>query len=285
MKKIILGVIATVVVVTVAGIFYACKKEEKAVVNSEIIDGKIQKAKLTKEERQAVAGADLTGFVSGAGTGAGVGAAIGAGVGGAGAAIGATIGAGVGGIVGAIGGSLKARAELVAKKDLKVKAVPMENMIKEARNDDNPYDSIGFIHYAVINYLTEYPMYCEVNSIFDNKTYYNNIPEIIEKLFPSTYINLEYYPYDAFIKTLSQANQPVSTVITSIIKNPEVIETIINYDYKRVNSSFDEFYVYSISVEKKILDASIDKFDKQIILSYMATARYGYWYWDKAFLE
>ena len=44
---------------------------------------------------------------------------------------------------------------------------------------------------------------------------------------------------------------------------------------------FQDFYIYSVNIERDILmSGDFFAIEKQILLSYMATARYGFYFWN-----
>ncbi|NLE04883.1 MAG: hypothetical protein GX638_08790 [Crenarchaeota archaeon] len=275
-------IIATVFVVAMGlAIFFACEKENNnESYNEKGISNKIQKEKLPPEEAAQVAGADLKAVPAGAAGGAAVGAAIGG-------PVGAGIGAGIGGVVAGLGASLEKWGQIKASHDSLVKGVSQNAMAviyDEAGNDENPYDSVGLIHYQLINYFILNEYLFESNNVFDPELYYANAIILLPQYYPmnTTLSYSQYFSYIEFQNASMETNSSSLNELFDItIENVELRSTLLEYEQERVNStSFSSFYDCSILVENEVLNnENINDLDKQIALSYMATARYGYWYW------
>ncbi|MBP7103430.1 MAG: hypothetical protein KBA86_09310 [Bacteroidales bacterium] len=273
-------IIATLCVVAIStAIFIGCEKENS--ITNKTADNKIQKAqsKLTPGEKAQIAGADLTGLLTGAGIGSGVGNAIGG-------PVGAGIGATIGGVVGGTAASLSKWGQIKDSHDSLAKGISqsnMANMHSEAGNDDNPYDSVGLIHYQLMNHFFENEYLFQLNSVFNDSTYYVNAITLFPQYYNLNITNYsQYFPFLEFTNALDESNSfSFSELLNNYIENEDLRTTILNYDQERLNStSFSNFYNYSIDIEDEVCNnTNINDMDKQIALSYMATARYGYWYW------
>ncbi|MDR2409830.1 MAG: hypothetical protein LBE13_17210 [Bacteroidales bacterium] len=260
-------------------IFYACKKEENVITKQEVTE-KRQKA---KGDGWRVFAADCKGVLSGAATGATIGTAVGG-------ATGAATGAIIGGVVGGTAASIEKAMELKAKEPSKIVNVETINtieMVNEASNPNNPFDAIGAAHYKIINYCVENNFFVD-NDVFDRIAYYDMVtaPDMVTNYFPQfTESNLtpigseyvQYYDHNAMETTLSNIDLPFSTYL-----HPTLSFMIEEYDeYMENSTSFSDFYQYSIQKEDEIIaNTYFVDIEKQIVLSYMATARYGYWYWN-----
>jgi hypothetical protein len=284
MKKLLFAIIGTALVV--GGFFYACKKENHDVVNKTTSEIKIQKK---DGNGWRVFVADCKGALSGAGTGAAVGAAVGG-------QVGAGIGAIAGGVVGGAAASVEKALDL-KKKDQETNTtvaasvessslfppptdtVNIDEMTSQASYSNNPFDYIGASHYKLINYCVENQHLIINNGELNRDAYYemamNVLPIFVESA-SSSYSS--YYNFEAMITTLSMVDLPFEDYLS-----PELSDILNAYNaYSETSESFSDFYQYSVIKENEILSCSfLTEIEKQKVLSYMATARYGYWYWTK----
>jgi len=273
--KFIIGVIGVVAIG--ASVFFACEKENnfKSNVSDDIV--KSQKA-MSPGDKAQIIGADLTGMLTGGAAGATIGNAIGG-------PVGAATGATIGGVIGGVGSSLAKWGQLKAQHDSvnqNVSETTMSHMKDEAGNNENPYDSVGLIHYQLVHYYIENESLYEIGSEFDSPTYYANAMELFPQYYTS--INItdfpQYFPYSTFLNVLNDSELPLEQLLNECIENPNLKNMLLLYDQERINSAdFSVFYTYSIAMEHEVLNSSFSAMDKQLALSYMATARYGSWFW------
>ncbi len=281
MKK-IRYIIATIFVVAIGtAVFFGCEKEnDKKCYDEKVVNIKMQKGKLPPGSGAQIAGADLKAVPAGAAGGAAVGSVIGG-------AVGAGIGAGIGAVIGGLGASLEKWGQIKASQDSLAKGVSqnaMAVMYDEAGYNENPYDSVGLIHYQLINYFILNEYLFESDNVFDPERYYTNAIILLPQYYPmnTTLSYSQYFSYIEFQNASIETNSSSLNELFDItIENVELRSILLEYEQERVYStSFSSFYDYSIIVENEVLNnKNINDLDKQIALSYMATARYGYWYW------
>lgn len=227
--------------------------------------------KLTKEQRLTVVAADA-----------------------AGAAIGATAAlinpiAGLGcAVVMGVSASIAVRKEL---KEQNNESVAVDGLLpcvdnSNMDNNNNPYDSVGRSHYLLMNaMLANIYTYCDENEQFSSNIAYQNILSLI-----STYA-----PFAEGVDSYCSAVDVAGTIsildtitdITAVLNiSPSLKQVLRNYiSNAQIAGTADAFYLYSIQEESDVANsANYADTEKQIVLSYMATMRWGMWYWN-ALLE
>jgi hypothetical protein len=151
----------------------------------------------------------------------------------------------------------------------------------EASNPNNPYDYIGAVHYQLINYGFENDLFVIYDDELDREVCYetiiNQLPIFLENNFFPTSDCEQYYDFEAIETTLSNIDS-----FDQYITNPNLLSILTEYDdYMESSANFFNFHQYSIQKENEIIEnPNFLEIEKQIVLSYMATARYGYWDWD-----
>jgi hypothetical protein len=273
MKKIILGILTLLVI---GGTEFSCSKDVNPINNLSEME-KVYKA---NGNGWKIFAADCKGALSGAGTGAAVGTAVG---GAGGATVGAIIGAVVGGSAASIekAQDLKTKAATTVDGEVIVLTpVDESEMAEEASNPENPFDHIGFAHYKIVNYYLE-NNYLTADGVFDRSSYYDmaidQLPTFMEENFAFAEYT-QYYDFNALETTLSNIDLPFDTYL-----NPTLSSMLEEYnEYMESSVNFSDFRQYSVQKENEIIsNDGFEEIEKQMVLSYMATARYGYWYWNK----
>ena len=259
------GVFACLLLVVAGNIFYACNKENEDAI-------KVQKRRLTKEEKIVIAAMDATG------------AAIGGAYGGLGGAL-----------IGGGGASLVTWIAIKCGAKVKIKVHGTPQLIDDespANNPGNPYDYIGKIHYLLMNdFLTDSTLYCGADGKFNIEVYRENAANILPNYMAdaSTSTILDNFSVDYLERSINMSGNPIGTILNDmeIQISPSLINILIAYEnYSTTCTSFDAFYTYSISKEQQVLNTtSFTDAEKQIALSYMATLRWGYWYWGNVEFE
>jgi hypothetical protein len=270
----VFGVCTGLLMVMVAGalIFYGCKKENTATQD----ETSVKQQKLSQKWKNILA-ADAGG--------AGIGAILGS--------SGGPIGTVGGAIISGVGASiLQARIEKNKEKEagtVEEEEVSLPSIDESsAGNNNNPYDYIGKVHYQLMNdFLVNLQFYCTDDGEFSLYIYYQNVadmlPNYVEELSEEVITNFS-------IENLSQCIEMSSNEIETIFSamememniNSQLRTILVSYEnYSKTCPNFEDFYDYSVLKEQEVLDNTIfTDLEKQIALSYMATFRWGYWYWD-----
>lgn len=160
-------------------------------------------------------------------------------------------------------------------------------------NEVNAYDNYGEWHYrAIENVIKEGANYA-TNGVFDNSKYYKATTQFLienrvasEREFETFSLEVanERLAYDRelfnkyglsgsleFQNRQGRVKENVYKVLSSYFK---VVEN--TYDIKR-------FVSYSLEVEKTISYSKMNEVEKKQILGAMATARYGFQYWESIY--
>lgn len=217
-----------------------------------------------------IIGADLGGALTGAAAGAGAGAAI--------AGVGAGAGAIAGGLIGGAAGSLK-EAGKEDKKAAKVAYTP-------STNSDNPYDNIGYEHYYAINEALSADSNYLTAGVYDNSLFYSFSTNLYVANDVISDESLSAFPLSSSDNVLTQLNNYHDSLVVymnGIAGLDSVVKSCLTPYFNCFEASEDakivDFVAYSIQMENAVLNMAIADLDKQIILSVMATARYGSQYW------
>lgn len=156
-------------------------------------------------------------------------------------------------------------------------------------NEINPYDSYGYWHYASIdNVLVEPERYLS-EEVYDNERFYVSTKEFLLEN------GVEDYS-DGL--TIDQANVKLKLNSDILEKygflgdlkhrydRGDISQSVYEimhpyYDIFSRTSNIEEFVEYSLQAEELIVNSELENKDKGVILSTMATARYGMQYWSK----
>ena len=161
--------------------------------------------------------------------------------------------------------------------------IPVENMLSEAGNTNNPYDSIGLIHYLMIDYLfdNQDSWYSE-NSGIQNYQFFNLAVNLLQQYYPSLNGWEQCCTNQTFVNSMNNPVESFTSLLPDFISDQTLRSILTTYRIAFEGcENFETFYDYSISVENQISDDnSYTNWDKQKALSYMATMRYGLWYWS-----
>jgi hypothetical protein len=289
LTKRITGIIIMVMIIG-TGIFSGCQKENSAVQ-------KTTEEKFHKEQGNgwAIFAADCKGAIAGAKDGAAIGGAI---AGAPGAAVGAIVGGVVGGVAASVekAQSIKQAQKEQEKVDIKdnpISDTPSSNsigtpqdtttMMNEASYPINPFDYVGATHYKMVNYYLEHPeVIINDSNEFDAVSYYQSATQLLPLFLPAVSSNCEvYYPFSALMTTLPNVDKTFNQFLNI---NPNLISILESYEeYSENATNFSDFYSYSCQKEYEVLNHPLfSALEKQMVLSYMATARYGFWYWERA---
>ena len=152
-------------------------------------------------------------------------------------------------------------------------------MSTEAGNASNPYDSIGLVHYLVLDTLYAMDSLWYDEGQFNQTVFYNLTTAFLGVFYPAyTNINQNYT-----LQMYLASNNPVVMFpanLTGYISNESLRNVLINYKNAfEAEDDFETFYTYSVSIENQVVNSSYDIVDKRNALAFMATMRYGFWYW------
>ena len=160
-------------------------------------------------------------------------------------------------------------------------------------NETNPYDSYGYWHYASIdNVLVDPKLYLNGED-FDNELFYEATIKFLSKNDVGSDSDYENLTLDLVNEKLAFSTEVfdhygLSGGLTYLLEigniQESVYEVMLPYYsvLENVNSS-EEFVDYSLQVEELVLDSELEEKEKEIVLSTMATARYGIQYWSSVF--
>lgn len=287
-----IAIFAMLIGIATTAVFVGCKKEENKVVENKkiIAKEKIQKGKLTKDERGAIAGADLKGAIDGAATGATIGKTLGN--------TGAVVGASIGAVVGGAAASLREWREIkkahkqTHNEEIKFKGGDVvSTILQEAENGENPYDYIGRIHYQMLYDIEMGNLFVGSEGDLDISEYYTAMEHGFLSSYEYVYdlsMLYDYYPHQfyeifPFLQFQEVLQNSVGGIVSPVSSlSSELNNIILEYDIVRQSSTmFQDFYIYSVNIERDILmSGDFFAIEKQILLSYMATARYGFYFWN-----
>lgn len=210
------------------------------------------------------------------GTGAAAGAAAGAVV----AGVGAGPGAVAGGIIGAAGASLyEAGKETTPPKK--------EESYNPGSNINNPYDNVGFEHYHAINEALSSSSNYLSNDNYDNTLFYDFSSNLAVQDSIVDEQDLLAFPLslsDSVLGVVSNAGDDLVVYFNGITEYDSVVKDCLTPYFQcfeaSENAEVGGFVQYSIDMENAVTNMAMSEFDRQIILSVMATARYGSQYWS-----
>ena len=275
MKKLFLRLIATVIVSTGIFTFAGCGKEDDTESANQIV-----KTEKTIPGKSIVT-ADMKGALDGAAKGATTGAAI---AGATGAGWGALFGGIVGGTIASIDQYRENHPS--TSVDTTTQFQPSISFPNSIKNSLNPFDSIGLIHYEIVAMFMANPALCRTNSgTLDYPVFYTTIFNILINNYPSLQITTavqNYFKYTDFESVRNDMNDDFSIIANNCIQNDDLRQIVISYQqFFDSETEYTSFCSYSISVESQIINNTLySDIEKQIVLSYMATARYGFWFWE-----
>lgn len=158
-------------------------------------------------------------------------------------------------------------------------------------NETNPYDYVGYWHYASIDNVLVDPKRYLNGKDYDNERFYKATVEFLLKNDVASDSD-----YESFILELANEKLAFNSevfdkyglsggltyLLEKGIVQESVYEVMMPYYnvFESVNSS-KEFVEYSLQVEELVVKSKLE--EKEIILSTMATARYGAQYWSSVF--
>ena len=234
--------------------------------NTQMYISSLEPSTLKKGKWWKILGADLKGALSGAATGAAIGSAA-PGVGTGGGAI-------VGAVLGGAGASFEAAAGL---------ADP--GVTPPTSNPNNPYDPAGALHYSLLDVMIAFPgEFIQIGG-FNYSTYRNFILNRLVNNGLLSANNIADFPLATF--AAEQASflgngSPIAFVNQSNNPNLLPIEKSVSIQYFQAMSSSQSvsaFTNFSIGIENTVAASGIADRSKAVLLSEMATARYGFAYW------
>lgn len=257
-------------------IFVACEKENTNTIS-------VIKAEKSPGGKSVIA-ADAKGAIDGAAKGSSIGNAIGG-------STGAGWGALIGGIIGGTAASVDQYREnhpvtppaMDTNTNLQQTSCYFPDSIK---NSSNPYDYVGQIHYDIVAHFLANAALCQTNDGELNLSeYYTTVFNMLINNYPSLYItsNMQnYFGYADLVSVMNDLDEDFSIIASNSIQDNNLRQVITSYQQFFDNTSnAASFCPYSITVENQILsNSSYSDIEKQIALSYMATARYGFWFWE-----
>lgn len=193
-------------------------------------------------------------------------------------------------IVRAVGNSCEAAKE--KKMQPKPDAASVSTMFQEAGNSSNPADSVGLAHYLIVDSLFKIQgMWYDVVDGFNASAYYPLAANILGIVYPKYAIinQNNYYSdlYSLFLSSYPNGVDDFTSLITDCIEDATLREVLFSYrsEFESV-VNFPSFYAYSVSVESDVIaNNSYSYQDKFKALAYMATMRYGLWYWSNFYSE
>ena len=220
-----------------------------------------------------ILGRDLAGALAGAATGAGAGALIG---GPAGAGAGAVIG----GVMGGAAASIDA-AGMVAPND--------PSTLGGLANPNNPYDDAGLMHYTGMDNIYANPTgIISLPGSLNTGNYYPRIRQTIIQNGLATASEIDqYYLYPTFVNDFNSTKAlDFSPLLAQLVSQSKITQGDANfltsyYVALENSSDYQAFKNYSIQNENEVLNSSnFSEKSKAILLTFMATARYGAAYWQ-----
>lgn len=305
MKKIFIGFVALNL------IFASCNKEE--ITNNQENTHSIDRSETIKKievltteysstvistkadgKWRKILGADLKGFVTGAGSGAVVGAALTPPTG-----SGALPGAIIGGVLFGAGSSLVASVDEGANNPgngggpTGTSGANFNDIV--FLNSNNPYDNSGLAHYQIVDEgLFTSNNYFDGSGIINYQAYYDRVFEVLKIRFQNCdgYKNcFSLTDIENKANALSGDNKNMSSFMNNLSKvlpadqedylTEDVQDVLKSYFSGFINSNrSDKFSQYSISVENIIVNSSFSSVEKAILLSTMSQARVGHQYWN-----
>ncbi|AXT53196.1 hypothetical protein D1818_21060 [Aquimarina sp. BL5] len=162
-------------------------------------------------------------------------------------------------------------------------------------NQTNPYDSYGYWHYSSIDNVLVNPERYLNGEDFDNEQFYEATKEFLSDNNVGDYSDYENFSLDEANEKLMFSSDLLETygllggLEYKFEKGfiTELVYEILKPYYKILENSnnIQEFVDYSLQAEELIVNSILERKDKQIVLSTMATARYGMQYWSKEFGE
>ncbi len=188
-------------------------------------------------------------------------------------------------IVRAVGNSCEAAKE--KKMQPKPDAASVSTMFQEAGNPSNPADSIGLAHYLMVDSLFKIQeMWYDVVDGFNASAFYPMAANILGIVYPKYSIinqnNCYSDLYSLFLSSYSSGVDDFTSLISEYIEDATLREVLLSYrsDFESA-VDFSSFYAYSVMVEGDVIENNTYSYrDKFNALAYMATTRYGLWYWS-----
>ena len=154
------------------------------------------------------------------------------------------------------------------------------------KNNSNPYDSVGLIHYDIVAYFLANPALCQADDgEMELSAFYTVAFNMLINNYPSLPItdNMQnYFGHLDLVSVINDMSYDFSVITNSSIQNNSLRQVVYTYQQDFDNATdAATFFPYSIIIESQVANnSSYSDLEKQIVLSYMATARYGFWFWE-----
>lgn len=160
-------------------------------------------------------------------------------------------------------------------------------------NETNPYDSYGYWHYASIdNVLVDPERYLDGED-FDNTRFYETTKEFLSDHGVGNHADYESITLDLANEKLAFNSElfnryALSGGLSYLLENGKIQESVYQvmkpyYNVLENVTSSQEFVDYSLQAEELVVNSELKRKEKEIVLSTMATARYGIQYWSSQF--
>jgi len=218
---------------------------------------------------------------------------------------GGAAGWGIGGPIGAIIGGGAASALMYYEINDGNPIVPKDETVAyAAANPNNPFDYVGYYHYYTMNQIAKPPNdYINTDGTFSTQKFHSFSGNLLQQQGVITYTQFNNLSLSSvennllYIKSnLNYSNSSVdvngflNTIHTDGRINSGSKDALVSYfnalqSFSRLQSAtvqdINNFISYSTTMENTVASSALNSDDKAMVLSTMATARYGVHYWLK----
>ena len=218
---------------------------------------------------------------------------------------GGAAGWGIGGVAGAIigGGVVSALMYYEVNDDTPIVSKD-ETTAYATANSNNPFDYVGYYHYYTINQIAKSPKdYLNTDGTFSVEKFRSFSGNLLQEEGVITYAQHNQFSVEqvesnlSYVKnnlTYSNSNVDVNGFLNTMYSDKKVSlaskNALASYfnalqSFSQLQSAtvqdIDNFISYSIAMENTVASSTLNSDDKAMVLSTMATARYGVHYWLK----